>query len=69
MEYLEGGTLKQYINEEKNNITEDVCRIIIKQILKALSYLHYTCDICHRDIKPENIMFKYKNNPNSNKLL
>jgi len=69
MEYLEGGTLKQYINEEKNNITEDVCRIIIKQILKALSYLHYTCDICHRDIKPENIMFKYKDNPNSIKLI
>lgn len=69
MEYLEGGTLKQFINEEKNNITEDVCRIIIKQILKALSYLHYSCDICHRDIKPENIMFKYKDNPNSIKLI
>ena len=55
--------------KKKNNITEDVCRIIIKQILKALSYLHYNCDICHRDIKPENIMFKYKNNPNSIKLL
>ena len=69
MEYLEGGTLKQYINEEKNKINEDICRIIIKQILEALSYLHYTCDICHRDIKPENIMFKYNNDPNSVKLI
>ena len=69
MEYLEGGTLKQFIDQEKNNITEDVCRIIMKQILKALSYLHYSCDICHRDIKPENIMFKYKDNPNSIKLI
>ena len=69
MEYLEGGTLKQYINEEKNKINEDICRIIIKKILEALSYLHYTCDICHRDIKPENIMFKYNNDPNSVKLI
>ena len=68
MEYLDGGTLKQYIINNKN-ITEDEARIIIKQLLKALSYLHYTCDICHRDIKPENIMFKEKNDINNLKLL
>ena len=31
--------------------------------------MHYSCDICHRDIKPENIMFKYKDNPDSIKLI
>ena len=68
MEYLDGGTLKQYIINN-NNISEDDARIIIKQLLKALSYLHYTCDICHRDIKPENIMFKEKDDINNLKLL
>ena len=69
MEFLEGGTLKQYIKENENNITEDIAREIIKQIFNALSYLHYSCDVCHRDIKPENIMFSEKNNISSIKLL
>ena len=69
MEFLEGGTLKEYIQENSNNITEDIAREIIKQIFNALSYLHYSCDVCHRDIKPENIMFSEKNNISSIKLL
>ena len=64
MEYLEGGTLKNYLTENKNNITENESRIIIKQLLEALNYLHYKRDICHRDIKPENIMFS-KNDKNN----
>lgn len=68
MEYLEGGTLRQYM-KEKTNITEDDARIIIKQLLTALSYLHYTCDICHRDVKPENIMFSNKDEITGLKLL
>ena len=67
-EFLEGGTLKQYMIQNQN-ISENETRIIITQLLNALSYLHYTCDICHRDIKPENIMFKEKNNINTVKLL
>lgn len=69
MEYLEGGTLRQFISENSENISEDTARIIIKQILQALSYLHYTCDICHRDIKPENVMLCQKNDINCIKLL
>ena len=69
MEYLEGGTLKQYIEKSSQNINEDIAREIIKQLLNALSYLHYLCDICHRDIKPENIMFPEKNNISYIKLL
>ena len=69
MEYLEGGTLKEYININKNKITEDNARVIIKQLLNALSYLHYSCDICHRDIKPENILFKNKDDINSLQLV
>ena len=75
MEFLSGGTLKQFIenNNNKNSsnykLNENITRIIIKQILSALSYLHYTCDICHRDIKPENIMFSEVDNINSIKVL
>ena len=73
MEFLSGGTLKQFIENNNNNINnklnENKTRIIIKQILSALSYLHYTCDICHRDIKPENIMFSEIDNINSIKVL
>jgi len=69
MEYLDGGTLKQYIEKNSQNINEDIAREIIKQLLSALSYLHYLCDICHRDIKPENIMFPEKNNNSFIKLL
>ena len=69
MEYLNGGTLKQYIENNKDKINENISRIIIKQILSALSYLHYTCNICHRDVKPENIMFAEKDDINSIKLL
>jgi len=69
MEFLEGGTLKEYIQENKDNITEEIASEIIKQIFNALSYLHYSCDVCHRDVKPENIMFSEKNNISSLKLL
>jgi serine/threonine protein kinase len=69
MEYYEGGTLKQYIQDNQNKINEDKARIIIKQLLNALSYLHYVCDICHRDIKPENIMLLKKDDINTIKLL
>ena len=69
MEYLEGGTLKEYIKNKKEDITENEARIIIKQLLTAISYLHYTCDICHRDIKPENMMFANKNEITELKLL
>ena len=33
MEYLEGCTLKEYIKENAENITEDIARGIIKQLL------------------------------------
>ena len=70
MEYLTGGTLQNFIDEhKKEKITENEARIIITQILKALNYLHYSCDICHRDIKPENILFKNENDINSLKVV
>ncbi len=69
MEILKGGTLKEWINEHKNeNISEETLSLIIKNILLAVSYLHNK-NMCHRDIKPENIMFKDNSDINSLKLV
>ena len=45
MEYLDGGTLKKYIENNKDNINENISRIIIKKNLNDLSYLHYKYNI------------------------
>ena len=33
----------------------EVVKIIAKQVLKGLVYLHEECDLVHTDLKPENI--------------
>lgn len=54
MEYIDGITLKEYIEEEKVLTWKDTVHFII-QILRALQHAHGK-GIVHRDIKPQNIM-------------
>lgn len=54
MEYIEGITLKQYI-QEKGVIDWREAVIFTSQILKALNHAHER-GVIHRDIKPQNIM-------------
>lgn len=54
MEYIEGITLKEYIEEEKVLTWKDTVHFVI-QILRALQHAHDK-GIVHRDIKPQNIM-------------
>ena len=68
MEYLQGGTLKQYIESNKETITENQSKEIIFYLLQAVEHLH-KLDICHRDIKPENIMFDDSNDLSTLKLI
>ena len=57
MEYLSGGTLKEYILRHKNKkLDEDEARNILHQILEIISYCH-KMNIIHHDLKPENILF------------
>lgn len=59
MEYIDGKTLKEYINENKPIKWQTACEIAI-QIAKALSAAHEH-GIIHRDIKPHNILITKDN--------
>lgn len=54
MEYIEGITLKQYMEQEKVLNWKEAVHFTL-QILKALQHAHEN-GVVHRDIKPENIM-------------
>ncbi len=54
MEYIDGITLKEYIENEKILTWKDSVHFII-QVLRALQHAHDK-GIVHRDIKPQNIM-------------
>ena len=54
MEYIDGITLKEYIDSEQVLTWKDSVHFVI-QILRALQHAHDR-GIVHRDIKPQNIM-------------
>jgi len=58
MERVRRGSLADYvISRYKHNrpISEQEARIIMKQILEAIKYIHSN-NIIHRDLKPDNIL-------------
>ncbi|KAL7788320.1 kinase-like domain-containing protein [Trichoderma ceciliae] len=56
-ELASGGDLVSFINRHEF-IQEIDCRIILRQVVRGLSYLHRK-GIIHRDLKPENILLAY----------
>jgi uncharacterized protein (TIGR02145 family) len=54
MEYVEGETLKEYI-ERKGKLTDAEIKDIFSQMLDAVGYVHEQ-KLVHRDIKPSNFM-------------
>ena len=54
MEYVDGITLKQYIEKQKSLRWKDAVYLTI-QVLRALQHAHDK-GIVHRDVKPQNIM-------------
>jgi len=60
IEYIEGGTLGQYIKKNNFNFTEQQASNIIYQIAQGVKYLH-SYGIVHRDLKPDNILITQPN--------
>ena len=55
MEYIPGGTLKEYIKSNKK-LDKEETKIILKQILEVILYCH-KMNFIHHDLKPDNILF------------
>jgi len=60
MESMDGGELFQRIID-KEKFNEKEAAIIMKDICKALKFLHDN-NVAHRDLKPENLLISRKNN-------
>lgn len=55
MEYLKGGSLRQLIDSQ-GPLPESQAVIYVRQIAKALGYMHKNANRYHLDVKPSNIM-------------
>ena len=60
MEYVEGGSLKEYIDQH-GPLPVDETLDIFHQLLNALQHAHEN-NVIHRDIKPHNILLDVKHN-------
>ena len=58
MEYIEGETLKDYI-DRKGKLSDEEIKNIFTQMLSAVGYVHEQ-NLVHRDIKPSNFMLDKK---------
>ena len=57
-EVLGHNLLKLIIKSNYKGIPLENVRIIMKQVLEGLHYLHTKCRIIHTDLKPENILLR-----------
>lgn len=55
MEYVDGMTLREYLNKRGGKLTSRETVHFVSQILQALEHAHQN-GVVHRDIKPQNIM-------------
>ena len=61
MPYYSGGSLQEYVDAH-GALSESEAMKLVKQIAKALKYMHEEHHICHFDVKPANIMLDEKGN-------
>ena len=53
--------MEKLSNEEQYSIKLKVMKILLKQIINGLKYIHIN-KVAHRDLKPENIVFSSDDN-------
>lgn len=58
MDYCGGGDLSYHLSK-KRKFSEALCKVIMRQVMKAIEYLH-SQNIIYRDLKPENILIDNK---------
>jgi len=58
-------SLHDYLETNISKISLKKLRVITRDIILALSFLHGSCNIVHTDIKLENILFEFKDNIDS----
>ena len=56
LEYATGDNLKKIIKSYGGSLNENIIRNYLKQILRALDFLHNKLKVAHRDIKCSNIL-------------
>lgn len=61
MEYIEGTTLRDYV-EEKGRLSREEALSIVEKVVGAMVYAHGE-KVIHRDLKPENIMMDDQREP------
>lgn len=59
MEYAEGETLRNLIDESSEYLTRKMIFDLFTQLMTALKHIH-SSGLVHRDIKPENIFVNKK---------
>lgn len=67
LEFMEGGPLYEVLSSSDHVYTEDRARVIIRDVLEGLQYLH-THHVVHRDVKPDNVLTSSRRWPFTCKL-
>jgi serine/threonine protein kinase len=68
MELLSGKTLFEQVTQNKDHLTENIIRHIIRQLLEGVNSMH-SSNVVHCDLKPENILFEDKSNDHQLKII
>ena len=56
MEYCEGGSMSDLLEQQQGSLPEDIIRAVSASIVLGLQYLHGVANVCHRDIKCGNVL-------------
>jgi len=67
-EYLAGGNLFERLSDSQYQLTENKCRVFVKQIMSGVSFIHDR-NILHLNITPTNIIFHNKNSDEGLKII